>query len=239
MRGEPGSVWLFFGGRQVGGAFSSPERAEEWIAEHRLSGVLTEYPLDTGAFDHVRASGVSIPDTDPEAIANYVSARQDHFHYRHGLPAVEFYDRAEAAWHAGDVEQVAGTIWDDLVSGTAGDWTAVVLEACCRAVAVVPDEVTEIRQLAGRPSRWREFPRRGVRARTLIGHEELRAHHDAATLALIELAGVASRVLGHVSRDEGVDRELGARVVVLAREVMAGRSDGAAADVLAAVRRWW
>ena len=37
--------------RFSGGVFSQKDIAEEWIAKHKLSGVLTEYPLDTGVYD--------------------------------------------------------------------------------------------------------------------------------------------------------------------------------------------
>ena len=39
-------VWVFQGPRAqfASGVFSSQERAEEWIALHRLSGLLTRYP---------------------------------------------------------------------------------------------------------------------------------------------------------------------------------------------------
>ncbi len=45
-------LWVFVsasqGFRFPGGVFSTRERAEEWIREHRLSGTLTLYPVDVG-----------------------------------------------------------------------------------------------------------------------------------------------------------------------------------------------
>lgn len=84
---EPGlrSVWLFWGGSQVGGAFSTAEEAERWIAEHGLSGVLTRYPVGMGAYEYSReVLGASFPVGDAATIANYVSGRQKHHHYEDG-----------------------------------------------------------------------------------------------------------------------------------------------------------
>jgi hypothetical protein len=52
---EPASQfgWVFNGGggRFPSGVFSTREKAEAWINQHGLSGVLTKYPLDEGAWD--------------------------------------------------------------------------------------------------------------------------------------------------------------------------------------------
>ncbi len=41
-------VWIFVGGKNPNpsAAFSSRESAEEWIAQTKLSGMLTAYPLE-------------------------------------------------------------------------------------------------------------------------------------------------------------------------------------------------
>ena len=46
-------VWVFHGngGQHASGVFSTQEKAEDWISIHSLSGLLTRYPLDTGAYD--------------------------------------------------------------------------------------------------------------------------------------------------------------------------------------------
>ena len=62
-------VWVFTGARSTpgtnatfpGGVFSSRPRAEEWITKHALSGVLTMYPLDVGAYDWAVENGAFKP----------------------------------------------------------------------------------------------------------------------------------------------------------------------------------
>lgn len=46
-------VWVFNGERSPfpSGVFSTHERAEAWVAQHRLSGCLTRYPVDTGVYE--------------------------------------------------------------------------------------------------------------------------------------------------------------------------------------------
>ena len=95
MRPEP-HVWIFVGdgGAHPGGAFSTRERAESWIAARRLSGVLTAYPLDEGAFDWAHRTGAVTGRArdrgdDPVFVGNFVTAVQDHYHYEHGRPAGE------------------------------------------------------------------------------------------------------------------------------------------------------
>ena len=68
-------VWIFVipGAQLPGGAFTSREAAEVWIAARRLTGTLTAHPLDEGAFNwtlrtsvvtgrfaHVRAETVAV-----------------------------------------------------------------------------------------------------------------------------------------------------------------------------------
>lgn len=84
------SVWVFHGinGRFTSGVFESKSLAVEWIAKHKLSGTLTEYPLNTGAFDWATDLGYFIPKKDghktPEYIGKFSSASQDHYHYTDG-----------------------------------------------------------------------------------------------------------------------------------------------------------
>jgi len=85
------SVWVFVGseGRFPGGVFRTRGAAEEWIQRHGLSGVLTEYPLDVGAYDWAIAEGHFTPKTDRERSASFVgqfsSGGQDHSHYADGV----------------------------------------------------------------------------------------------------------------------------------------------------------
>ncbi len=80
------SVWVFNGGGQFpSGVFTSRELAEAWIAEHRLIGILTNYPLDVGLYDWAIARGTFKPKrpehSEPAFIGRFNSARQDHRHY--------------------------------------------------------------------------------------------------------------------------------------------------------------
>ena len=89
-------VWVFNGGRQFpGGIFSTTERAESWIKQHLLSGVLTAYPVDEGCFDwavRVGATNLSVDHLatrgqDPNFIGGFSTASQEHFHYENGQRA--------------------------------------------------------------------------------------------------------------------------------------------------------
>lgn len=90
---EPAFIWVFNGGSQFpGGLFTTVDKAEAWIARHKLSGVLTKYPLDEGCFDWaVRTGCHGMRDTtlsrnreDPRFIGGFSSASQDHIHYEAG-----------------------------------------------------------------------------------------------------------------------------------------------------------
>ncbi len=85
-------VWVFTGPRAQfpSGVFSSRENAESWIAVNRLSGLLTGYPLDSGAYDWAVSRGyfsAKRPDQQSAAfIGGFTSARMPHVHYEKGLP---------------------------------------------------------------------------------------------------------------------------------------------------------
>ncbi|WP_420864642.1 DUF7710 domain-containing protein [Deinococcus radiopugnans] len=72
------------------GVFSSQELAEAWIRQRQLSGTLTAYPLDVGAYDWAVERGAFKPKGDrhrtPEFIATFSSASQWHEHYVSGEP---------------------------------------------------------------------------------------------------------------------------------------------------------
>lgn len=84
------SVWAFHGinARFISGVFESKTLAEKWISEHKLTGVLTEYPLNFGAYDWAVSLGYFTPKKDehktPEYIGKFSSASQDHYHYTDG-----------------------------------------------------------------------------------------------------------------------------------------------------------
>jgi len=87
-------VWVFHAAkaRFTGGVFSDRGAAEEWIAKHRLTGVLTAYPLNEGCFDWAVREGltglkeekIGPKSEDPVFVGGFSSAAQDHFHYEDG-----------------------------------------------------------------------------------------------------------------------------------------------------------
>lgn len=83
-------VWVFngAGARFASGVFSDLSMAEEWIAKHSLTGILTAYPVDTGAFDWAIAHGHFKPkpgkNLDAKFIGGFTSGAQEHFHYEQG-----------------------------------------------------------------------------------------------------------------------------------------------------------
>ena len=64
---ETAMVWLFQGdgANAVSGCFATQEAAEQWIAEHKLSGVLTAYPLGVPIYGWVQAQGYWQPTRAP------------------------------------------------------------------------------------------------------------------------------------------------------------------------------
>ena len=87
-------VWIFVstGAQFPGGVFTSRARAEAWISERRLDGVLTAYPLDEGAFDWALRAGAVTGrarerGNEPEFVGGFTSAVQEHYHYEDGRPA--------------------------------------------------------------------------------------------------------------------------------------------------------
>ena len=87
---EQNEVWVFNGAnaRFPSGVFSQREKAEEWIAENGLTGVLTKYPLDVGVYDWAVQKGFFQPKkakhNSTEFIQGFSSAHQEHYHYEDG-----------------------------------------------------------------------------------------------------------------------------------------------------------
>lgn len=85
-------VWVFNarGKGFPGGVFTERAKAELWIATHRLSGVLTAYPLDEGCYDfavrHALVSQRALEKHQDDAsfIGSFSSASLDHYHYENG-----------------------------------------------------------------------------------------------------------------------------------------------------------
>jgi hypothetical protein len=84
------TVWVFHGsgGRFSSGVFSDLQKAEEWIKNNKLSGMLTEYPIDTLIYDwaiknnHFEVKKES--QLEPLFIQNFTCASQEHFHFEGG-----------------------------------------------------------------------------------------------------------------------------------------------------------
>ena len=72
----PDSVWIFVGAkaRFPSGVFANVADAEKWIAEHRLTGVLTEYRVGVGAFDQALREGTFEPRDEREKSPEFIEA---------------------------------------------------------------------------------------------------------------------------------------------------------------------
>lgn len=82
------TVWLFNAphAQFPGAVFSSLERAAAWIAKHRLTGVLTAYPVDEGIYDWATSAGVfpASKPVDARFVGSFTSAYQEHYHFFDG-----------------------------------------------------------------------------------------------------------------------------------------------------------
>ncbi|MER5628669.1 hypothetical protein ABT061_47415 [Streptosporangium sp. NPDC002544] len=89
---SPVTVWVFLGeGAQwPSGVFRTRERAESWIKTGKLTGMLTEYPLDTGVYDwaieHDHFQPRAAHQQTPSFVGRFTTAQQEHFHYTDGNP---------------------------------------------------------------------------------------------------------------------------------------------------------
>ncbi len=94
MRPNP-CVWVFLKGvsRAPGGLFTSRELGEVWIKKHKLTGMLSAFPIDEGCFDWAVRVGVvnmkpeklAIKSGDPFFIGGFTTASQEHYHYKDGI----------------------------------------------------------------------------------------------------------------------------------------------------------
>jgi hypothetical protein len=84
------TVWVFHGD---GATFSSAvftkySFAESWIKKHGLTGLLTEYPLNKGAYDWCIEMNHFIPKKplhhESKFIARFTSATQEHSRFENG-----------------------------------------------------------------------------------------------------------------------------------------------------------
>jgi len=86
----PTQIWVFSGAKRhfPGGIFTSREKAEKWISKHRLTGTLTLYPVDVGAYEWAIEKGLFQPrkphESNPEFIGGFSDAGMEHYHYEDG-----------------------------------------------------------------------------------------------------------------------------------------------------------
>lgn len=85
-------VWVFTAARArySGGVFSTLDKAEAWVSKHGLTGMLTGYPLDEGAYDWAIRHGYFTPKRDDQKTADYIgrfASGRYHFHYENGKRA--------------------------------------------------------------------------------------------------------------------------------------------------------
>ncbi|PSL47420.1 hypothetical protein CLV51_102267 [Chitinophaga niastensis] len=84
------NIWIFNGAdsRFASGAFDDIKKAEEWISTNKLTGTLTNYPVNIGVYHWAIENEFFSPKkkehTSPEFIGKFSSASQEHFHYEEG-----------------------------------------------------------------------------------------------------------------------------------------------------------
>lgn len=85
------SIWIFNGAtsRFASAVFENVEEAEKWIAKYKVTGVLTNYPINISVYDWAIQKGYFTPKKEEhissEFIGKFSSASQDHFHYEDGI----------------------------------------------------------------------------------------------------------------------------------------------------------
>lgn len=96
------NVWIFVGEKAPfpSGVFEELDDADSWIRKHRMSGVLTRYPVGTGVFEWVVDNGYVAPPPektfDGHRISRFSSAYLPHHHYEDGLRQGEAVSSASA-----------------------------------------------------------------------------------------------------------------------------------------------
>lgn len=85
------SIWVFNGKRNgfAGGVFTDVELAKQWIEKHKLTGVLTLYPVNVGVYDWAIENGLfkvkKEHDKATEFIGGFTTASQKHHHFEDGI----------------------------------------------------------------------------------------------------------------------------------------------------------
>jgi hypothetical protein len=95
---RPANVWIFHGtgAHFASGVFTDRDQGMAWIARHRLTGILTEYPVGDGCYDiAVRDHHFTPSKPDhgtPAHVAGFSPGHTDHVHVRDGAPDVHYED---------------------------------------------------------------------------------------------------------------------------------------------------
>lgn len=89
--GKYSQVWIFHGegARFSTGVFGSEEKARHWILHHKMTGVLTQYPVDICVYDWAIENNFFTPTKEHESgvdfIQGFTSGSQKHFHFEDGV----------------------------------------------------------------------------------------------------------------------------------------------------------
>jgi hypothetical protein len=62
---------------------------QHWIAKHKLTGMLIDYPLDVGVYDWAIQQDLfevkTIKHQTPQFIQGFTTAGQEHYHFEDGI----------------------------------------------------------------------------------------------------------------------------------------------------------
>jgi hypothetical protein len=84
-------VWVFVGegGRLPSGVFTEDALARDWIRKHRLTGILTAYPVNTGVYEWAIEREIFQPaearHETPTFVGRFTSASLEHSHFENGV----------------------------------------------------------------------------------------------------------------------------------------------------------
>jgi hypothetical protein len=87
------TVWIFHGERAqfASAVFTSEADALSWASTHRVSGIVTEYPVGDGCYDLAVARGSFTPSKPhhgtPEHVAAFSPGWTRHIHLMNGRPS--------------------------------------------------------------------------------------------------------------------------------------------------------
>ncbi len=84
------TVWVFHGdgARHAAAIFNTEDDGSRWIALHKLSGILTEYPVGDGCYDIAVSEGRFRPSKPHHGTASHIASFSPgwtrHVHFEHG-----------------------------------------------------------------------------------------------------------------------------------------------------------